>query len=132
MIEDTAIKLRAKRRKEGGRITHLLVGIRRGSRGVVGRQGWVWKRRDHRRAVQESEQLSLSRAAPSLPVVITLEEWRRYAEKGPISSGQLERAYSELDLDRGFLGGTLHEKHQIGDSADPFGVDDDSACQTPE
>jgi hypothetical protein len=49
------IELRAKRRKEGGRITHLLVGIRRGSRRVVGREGWVWKKGDHRRAVQESE-----------------------------------------------------------------------------
>jgi hypothetical protein len=60
MIEDTGIKFLAKRRKEDGRITHILVGLSRYSRSLLDRQEWV-KEADYRKAVQEFEELPLAK-----------------------------------------------------------------------
>jgi len=73
MIEGTGIKFLAKRHKEDGRITYILVGISRRLRSLLDRQEWV-------------EELPLSRAVLSPPAVVTLEEWRRYAEEDPLSA----------------------------------------------
>ena len=83
MIEGTGIKFLAKRRKEDGRITFILIGISRKSRSLLDRQELV-KEAGYRKAVQEFEELPLSRAILSPPAVVTLEEWRRYAEEGPL------------------------------------------------
>ena len=89
MIEGTGIKFLAKRRKEDGRITFILVGISRHSRSLLDRQEWV-EEADYRKAVQEFEELSLARAILSPPAVVSLEEWRRYAEEGPLSRNEHE------------------------------------------
>lgn len=70
MIEETGIKFLAKRRKEDGRITYILVGISRHSWSLLDRQEWV-KEADYRKAVQEFEELPLSRVILSSPVVVT-------------------------------------------------------------
>jgi len=66
MIEGTGIKFLAKQRKEDGRITHILVGISRRSRSLLDRQELV-EEADYRKAVQEFEELPLSRAILSPP-----------------------------------------------------------------
>jgi len=83
MIEGTGIKFLAKRRKEDGRITYILVGIGRRSRSLLDHGELVEEAR-YRKAVQEFEELPLSRAILSPPAVVTLEEWRRYGEEGPL------------------------------------------------
>lgn len=89
MIEDTGTKFLAKRRKEDGRITYILVGISRDSRSLLDRQEWV-EEADYRKAVQESEGPPLARAILSPPAVVALEEWRRYSEEGPLSRSERE------------------------------------------
>ncbi len=89
MIEGAGIKFLAKRRKEDGRITFILVGISRHSRSFLDRQELV-EEADYRKAVQEFEELPLSRAILSPPAVVTLEEWRRYGEEGPLSRSEGE------------------------------------------
>jgi len=89
MMEDTGIKFLAKRRKEDGRITFILVGISRYSRSLLDRQEWV-QEADYCKAVQEFEELPLARAILSSPAVVTLEEWRRYSEEGPLSRDERE------------------------------------------
>jgi len=89
MIEGAGIKFLAKRRKEDGRITFILVGISRDSRSLLDREELV-EEAGYRKAVQEFEELPLSRAILSPPAVVTLEEWRRYAEKGPLSRSECE------------------------------------------
>jgi hypothetical protein len=97
MVEDTMIKFLAKRRKEDGRIAHLLVAMTGGSRRLLDGQEWV-EEEDYRQTVECFEQLPLSRAMLSPPVVVTLDDWRRYAEGGPLSRSNLEAASGELDL----------------------------------
>jgi hypothetical protein len=96
IVQDPVIKFLAKRRKEDGRITHLLVAITGGSRQLLDRQDWV-EEDDYRRTVECFEQLPLSRATLSPPAVVTLEQWRRYADGGPLSSSDLEGATNEVD-----------------------------------
>jgi hypothetical protein len=84
MIEGEGIKVLAKRRKEDGLVTHIAVGIGRNSRRLLDRQELV-EEADYRRAVQESEKSTLSKAMLSPPVGVTLEEWRRDAKKGHLS-----------------------------------------------
>jgi hypothetical protein len=96
MLEDTVGKFLAKRRKEDGRITHLLVAITGGSGRLLEGREWV-EEEDYRRTVECVEQLPLSRAIPSPPTVVPLDEWRRYAEGGPLSRSNLEAAAGELD-----------------------------------
>jgi hypothetical protein len=95
-VEDTVVKFLAKRRMEDGRITHLLVAIIGGSRRLLDGQEWV-EEEDYRQTVACFEQLPLSRAILSPPAVVPLEEWRRYAEGGPLSRSNLAAAAGELD-----------------------------------
>jgi len=87
MIEGAGIKFLAKRRKEDGRITFILVGISRHSRSLLDRQEFV-EEADYRKAVQEFEELPLSKAILSSPAVVTIQEWRHYAEEGPLSRSE--------------------------------------------
>jgi len=89
MIEGTGVKFLAKRRKEDGRITFILVGMSRDSRSLLDRQELV-EEADYRKAVEEFEELPLSKAILSPPAVVTIEEWRRYAEEGPLSRSEGE------------------------------------------
>jgi len=89
MIEGTGIRFLAKRHNEDGRITFILVGISRKSRSLLDRQELV-EEADYRKAVQQFEELPLSRAILSQPAVVTLEEWRHYAEEGPLSKSERE------------------------------------------
>jgi hypothetical protein len=97
MVEDTMVKFLAKRRKEDGRITHLLVAITGGSRRLLDRRDWV-EEEDYRQTVECFEQLPLSRATLSPPAVVTFEQWRRYADGGPLSRSDLEQAANQLDI----------------------------------
>jgi hypothetical protein len=90
MVEDTMIKVVAKRGKEDGRITHLLVAITDGSRRLLDGRGWV-EEEDYRETVQCFEELPLSKAVLSSPAVVTLDEWRCYADGGPLSRSDLEQ-----------------------------------------
>jgi hypothetical protein len=84
IIESGGIKFLAKRHKEDDRITYIVVGISRYSRWLLDRQELVGKA-DYRQVVHKFEELFLSREILSPPVVVTLEEWRRYDEGGLLS-----------------------------------------------
>jgi len=99
MVENTTVKLLAKQRKQDGRITHLLVAITGGSRWLLGRRDWVAEE-DYRQTVECFEHLPLSQSILSQPAVVTLEEWRWYAEGGPLSRRGLERAGNQLDMEQ--------------------------------
>jgi len=98
IVEDAMIKFLAKRRKEDGRIAHRLVAITGGSRRLLGRWDWV-EERDYRETVLCFEQLPLFRATLSPPAVVTLEQWRRYSDGGPLSRSGLEAAGGTLNTD---------------------------------
>lgn len=97
MVEDTMIKFLAKRRKDDGRITHLLVAITGASRRLLDRREWE-EEEEYRHTVECFEQLPLSRAILSPPVVGPLDEWCCYPEGGPPSRSNLEAAAGQLDL----------------------------------
>lgn len=84
LMQDTAFKFLAKRRKQDGLITSLLVAVTTGDRSLLLRQEWV-EEDDYRQAVQEFEESSLSKGILTEPLVTTLEEWRRYSQQGPFS-----------------------------------------------
>ena len=81
VIDDTSVKFLAKRRKEDGRITYLLVGISPESRWIMDRRELI-EETDYRKAVGEFEELPLFRTVLAEPVVLTYDEWRRYADEG--------------------------------------------------
>ena len=99
MVEDTMIKFLAKRRKEDGRITHLLVAITGGSRRLLDGREWE-EEVEYRQTVECFERLPLSRATLSPPAVVTLDQWRRYADGGPLSRSDLQNAANQLDMGR--------------------------------
>lgn len=55
---------------------------------------------EFRHAVLCFEQLPLTRAILSPPVVITPDEWRRYAEEEPLSRNDLAEAAGKLNVKR--------------------------------
>ncbi|MBC7264781.1 MAG: hypothetical protein H5T64_10580 [Chloroflexi bacterium] len=89
LLENGGIKFLAKRRKEDGRITYILIGISRTSRWLLDRQELV-EESNYRQAVEEFEGHPLTKALLSAPAVVTLEEWRRYAEEGPFAGSITE------------------------------------------
>ena len=107
MVEDTMIKFLAKRRKEDGRIAHMLVAITGSSRRLLDQRDWV-EEDDYHRTVKCFEQLPLSQAILTQPAVVTLDDWRRYAEGGPLSRSNLEQAARKLGATRD----TLSAPHQ--------------------
>ena len=78
---------------------HFLMAITGGSRQLLDRWDWV-EERDRRETVQCFEQLPLSRATLSPPAVVTLEQWRRYADGGALSRSDLEQATNQLDTEQ--------------------------------
>ena len=99
IVEDARIKFLAKRRKEDGRNTHLLVAITGGARRLLNRQKWV-EEDDYRRTVECFEQFPLSQSILSQPAVVTLEDWRWHAKGGPLSRRGPERAGNQLDMEQ--------------------------------
>jgi len=79
MIDTTTVKFLAKRRKEDGRVSHLLVGIGGGLRHLLDRQEWI-EEADFRAEVRRFEQSAPWRDILSPPLVVTREEWERYAD----------------------------------------------------
>jgi len=79
MIDTTTVKFLAKRRKEDGRVSHLLVGIGGGLRHLLDRQEWA-EEDDYHRMVHRFEQSAPWRDILSPPLVVTREEWGRYAD----------------------------------------------------
>jgi hypothetical protein len=99
MVDDTMIKFLAKRRKEDGRITHILVAITGGSRRLLDQGDWV-EEDQYRKTVDCFEELPLSKAILTQPAVVTLDDWRRYADGGPLSRSDLGEAASQLDMEQ--------------------------------
>ena len=82
LMEDATFKFLAKRRKEDGLISSLLVAVRSGDRCLLSRQEWV-EVAEYRQKVQDFETGFLPEGVLAPPLVVTLEEWRRYSEEGP-------------------------------------------------
>ena len=104
VVDDPSVKFLAKRRTEDGRITYLLVGISPESRWIIDRRELI-EETDYRKAVEALEELPLFRTILAEPMVLTYEEWRRYADEGvvpaehpqqdqwPPSSGNVTRTH---------------------------------------
>ena len=84
MMEGITLKFLAKRRKEDGLVSSLLVAVRSGDRCLLSRQEWV-EVADYRQKVQDFEAGFLPEGVLAPPLVVTLEEWRRYAHESPFS-----------------------------------------------
>ena len=84
LMEVTIFKFLAKRRKEDGLITSLLVAAAPNSRSLLSRQDWV-EEAEYRQAVESFEQGFLPEGVLAAPLVVTVEEWRRYSQEGPFS-----------------------------------------------
>jgi len=87
LMKDASFKFLAKRRKEDGLVSSLLVGLALGGRRLLGREEWV-EESEYRRIVRAFEGRFLGRGILNPPLVVTLEEWRGYFKKGPLSGGQ--------------------------------------------
>ena len=98
IVDETSIKFLAKRRKEDGRITYLLVGISPESRWVLDRRDLV-SEAEYCTTVETFEGLPLFKAILSPPLVVALDEWRRYVERGAFSAEDAERGVRPLDPD---------------------------------
>jgi len=72
-----AIKFLAKRRKEDGPISALLVGVVGNERQLLARLDWA-EESEYRQAVADFEVDFLREGVLTEPQVVTLEEWRRY------------------------------------------------------
>ena len=84
LMLDTTYKFLAKRDKEDGRITATLVAVGGGERCLL-RQVDNVEEEDYRQAVRAFETEFLPPGLLDPPLVVTLEEWRRYADEGPFS-----------------------------------------------
>ena len=84
LMEGITFKFLAKRTKEDGLITSLLVAVRGDDRCLLSRQEWV-KEAEYRQAVQEFEAGFLPKGVLGPPMVVTPEEWHRYAQEGPFA-----------------------------------------------
>lgn len=83
VVDEPSVKFLAKRRKEDGRITYLLVGISPESRRIMDRRELV-EETDYRKAVEAFEELPLFRTILAEPVVLTYDECCRYADESVI------------------------------------------------
>ena len=98
IIAGTDVKFLAKPRTEDGPITYMLIGISRCSRSLPDRQGLL-DEADYRRAVQEFEELCFYNTILSPSAVVTVEEWRPYAEDGPFSRSETGTRWRKPDLE---------------------------------
>jgi hypothetical protein len=87
VMAETTFKFLAKRRKGDGFVSSLLVAVSRGTRSLLARQKWC-EEAEYRRAVEEFETRFVPEGILSSPLVVTLEEWRRYTQEGPFSEKQ--------------------------------------------
>ena len=84
LLRGTAFKFLSKRRKDDGLIAALLVAAGLNSRSLLGRLDWA-PEDEYRQAVAAFETGFLPAGIIAPPLVITLEEWRRYAHERPFS-----------------------------------------------
>jgi hypothetical protein len=84
LLEDTTFKFLAKRRKEDGLITSLLIVVSDDDRCLLSRQERV-EESEYRQAGHEFETCFLPPGVLTAPLIVTLEEWRRYSQEGPFS-----------------------------------------------
>jgi hypothetical protein len=88
LIEDTTYKFLAKRDKEDGSITATLIVVGGGERSLLLQQEHV-DEAEFRQAVHAFETGYLPSGVLSPPLVVPLEEWRRYAQEGPFPEESL-------------------------------------------
>ena len=84
LMEETTFKILAKRRKEGGSISSVLVAVTPDRRSRLDRHEWR-EEQEYRQGVDEFEAHLLSKGVLTPPLVVTLDEWRRYLEQSPLS-----------------------------------------------
>ena len=84
LMEETTFKILAKRRKEGGSISSVLVAVTPDRRSRLDRHEWR-EENEYRQGVDEFEAHLLSKGVLTPPLVVTLEEWRRYLAQSPLS-----------------------------------------------
>ena len=86
-------KFLAKRRKEDGLISSKLVAVRGGDRSLLQNHDWVGEG-FYRDAVRAFEEGFLPQGVLGQPLVVSLEEWRRYNEEGAAFGEDAKRAPS--------------------------------------
>lgn len=77
-------KFLAKREREDGLVSALLVAVRGGDCCLLSRQEWV-EVADYRQKVQAFEAGFLPEGVLAPPLVVTQEERRRYSQQGPFA-----------------------------------------------
>ena len=90
LMAGITLKFLAKRRKEDGLIDSLLVAVRSDDRCLLSRQEWV-EQDQYRQKVQAFEEDFLPEGILSPPLVVTLQQWRRYSQEGPFSEKLLSQ-----------------------------------------
>ena len=91
LMENTTLKFLAKRRKIDGLISFLLIAMTPKARRVLGRHEWV-EEDIYRKSVQDLETTFLSQRVLTRPQIVTLEEWRSYAQEGAFSDMYLRQS----------------------------------------
>jgi hypothetical protein len=90
LMEEISFKFLAKRRKEDGAITSLLVVAASDRRSLLAHLDQVAES-EYRQVVEIFEESFLTeRGILAPPLVVTLEEWRRYSQKGPFTKERPE------------------------------------------
>ena len=84
--EEMGFKFMAKRRRSDGMVSYIFVFSGLGERHLLGREDWVTEER-YRASVREFEDAVLPGGLVNPPLVIGLEEWRRY-ERGEADAGE--------------------------------------------
>jgi len=84
MIEDTTFRFLAKRDKDDGLVSSLLVAVGGDERYLLLQQEQV-EESEYRQAVQDFETIYLPDGIVTAPLVVTLEEWRAYNQEEPFS-----------------------------------------------
>ena len=84
LIEDTTYKFLAKRDKGDGSITATLIVVGGGERSLLLQQERI-DEAEYRQTVHAFETGYLPPGVLSSPLVVPVEEWRRYSEEGPFT-----------------------------------------------
>ena len=85
--DDTTLRMLAKRNKDDGRLTFIVVGAFAGHRTLLGREDGI-EEEGYLEFVRSFEENAFSRGLASTPTVITLDQWREYTARdlGPSDS----------------------------------------------
>lgn len=80
--DESTFRVMAKRHKEDGRLTFILVGVIGGNRALLEREDGVGEER-FREFVESFEDDAFARGLTSEPTIVTADQWRSYDPRDP-------------------------------------------------